>query len=250
MSPPSISWANPLDDPIAVAISGGLLVLLVRLSVVTLPLGLAIAVGAAVGLAGLRHRHRHRGDRLRDRRISASIDAALVRCRELASQAEAVRLEAMARFQESSQLESLGMVQLCCERLGALPDRIEARRALLESGGGVLLSAQDLASRLKREEEALRRDTSTSLRLERQRLVDQLRRNLEAAHLGMDQRDARLLALSTRLEGIDGGLRQLQRQVDRQWPSTEATGQAVAGAVAPLDEALDQIEPLLNSGTV
>ena len=64
----------------------------------------------------------------------------------------------------------------------------------------------------------------------------------------MDEREARLLALSTRLERIDGGLRQLQRQVDRQWPSSEAGDAAMAGAIAPLDEALDQIERLLDAG--
>jgi hypothetical protein len=36
--------------------------------------------------------------------------------------------------------------------------------------------------------------------------------------------------------------------VDAQWPSTEATGTAVAEAIAPLDEALDQIERLLEAG--
>jgi hypothetical protein len=79
-------------------------------------------------------------------------------------------------------------------------------------------------------------------------LVEQLRRNLEAARLGMDERDGRLLALSTRLESIDGGLRHLQRQVARHWSSGEAGDAAMADAVAPLDAALDQIEALLAAG--
>ncbi|MFM7393200.1 MAG: hypothetical protein ACKO22_02260 [Cyanobium sp.] len=99
-----------------------------------------------------------------------------------------------------------------------------------------------------REQGALRREGSSTLRRERQQLVDQLERNLEAARLGMDEREARLLALSTRLERIDGGLRQLQRQVDRQWPSSEVGDAAMAEAIAPLDEALDQIERLLDAG--
>jgi hypothetical protein len=74
------------------------------------------------------------------------------------------------------------------------------------------------------------------------------RRNLEAARLGMDERDGRLLSLSTRLESIDGGLRHLQRQVERQWPSSEAGDAAMAQAIEPLDEALDQIEGLLAAG--
>ena len=79
--------------------------------------------------------------------------------------------------------------------------------------------------------------------------MEQLRSNLEAARLGIDERDGRLLALSTRLESIDGGLRHLQRQVERQWPSTAAGEEEVSQAVEPLDEALDQIEVLLNAGT-
>ncbi|MFM7169754.1 MAG: hypothetical protein ACKOYH_02715, partial [Cyanobium sp.] len=87
-----------------------------------------------------------------------------------------------------------------------------------------------------------------TLRQERSRLVEQLRSNLEAARLGIDERDGRLLALSTRLESIDGGLRHLQRQVERQWPSSEAGDAAISQAVEPLDEALDQIEALLAAG--
>jgi hypothetical protein len=145
-------------------------------------------------------------------------------------------------------LEPLALVQLCCERLRGLPQRIGERRPLLESGGGILLSAEDLELRLAREQEALRRERSGTLRRERQRLVDQLSRNLDAARFGMDAREARLLALATRLEQIEGGLRQLQQQVDQQWPSSEASGAAVAEAIAPLDEALDQIERLLDAG--
>jgi hypothetical protein len=244
----STAWANPLDDPLAVAAAGLLLVLLVRLTPLGLPLGLLVGALSAVALAGLRQHHRHRGDRVRDRRVSADIEAALNRCAQLAGQADLVSREAMARFQDPGHLEPLGMVQLCCERLRGLPERIRQRRVLLESGGGVLLSAEDLADRLGREEEALRRESSPTLRLERQRLVDQLQRNLDAARLGMDEREARLLALSTRLERIDGGLRHLQRQVDRHWPSSEATGAAMAEAIAPLDDALDQIERLLDAG--
>lgn len=38
--------------------------------------------------------------------------------------------------------------------------------------------------------------------------------------------------------------RHLRRQINRQWPSTEATGVAMATANHRLDEALDQIEQL------
>jgi hypothetical protein len=247
MSAPS-PWSNPLDDPAAVAVAGVALVLLTRLASVPLGLALPVAVALAVILSLLR-RGGSRRERLRDRRVRAGIEAALERCRQLAAQSELVRSEALARFQSADHLEGLGVVQLCCERLQALPERIAACRPLLESGGGVLLPAETLAERLQREEAALRRETSTTLRRERSRLVEQLRSNLEAARLGIDERDGRLLALSTRLESIDGGLRHLQRQVERQWPSTAAGEEEVSQAVEPLDEALDQIEVLLNAGT-
>ena len=43
-------------------------------------------------------------------------------------------------------------------------------------------------------------------------------------------------------------LRHLLQQVDAQWPSSEATDAAVAEAIEPLDEALDQIDRLLDAG--
>lgn len=242
----SPDWPNPLDDPAAVAASGLALVLLSRLA--SLPLWLALPVAVALALGLSRWRSRGSRERLRDRRVSAGIDEALERCRQLAAQADLVRTEALARFQSPDHLEGLGQVQLCCERLRALPERIAERRPLLESGGGVLLPEAALAERLRREEQALGRESSLTLRRERTRLVEQLRRNLEAARLGMDERDGRLLSLSTRLESIDGGLRHLQRQVERQWPSSEAGDAAMAQAIEPLDDALDQIEGLLAAG--
>lgn len=230
------------------ALAGLLLVLLARLTPLGLPPALALACATAMGVAGLRQHHRSRGERVRDRRINASIEAALARCRQLAGQADRVGSNALVRFRDPSHLEALGLVQLCCERLRALPERIEQRRPLLQAGGGVLLSAESLADRLSQEEEALKAERSATIRRERNRLVDQLRRNLEAARLGMDERDARLLALSTRLESIDGGLRQLQNQVERHWPSSEAGEAAVGEAVEGLDETLDQIEQLLEHG--
>lgn len=248
MPVPPFARANPLDDPAAVALGGVVLVLLARLTALGLPLALAAGVVTTGVLALLRSQHRRRGERLRDRRVSASIDGALQRVSALASQAELVSAGALARFQDPAHLEPLGLVQLCCERLRGLPQRIRERRPLLESGGGILLSAEDLEMRLRREQEALRHERSATLRRERQRLVDQLSRNLDAARFGMDAREARLLALSTRLERIDGGLRHLQLQVDQQWPSSEASGAAVAEAIEPLDEALDQIDRLLDAG--
>jgi hypothetical protein len=254
MAARSGSWPNPLDDPLAVAVGGLLLVLLVRLGQLPLALGLLVGVGATLGLVALRARHRPRSrfERLHDQRLEAGIDTALARAQELALQAASLRQEAMVRFTDSAHLEALGTVQLCCDRLAALPDRLRERRPLLDSGGGVLLPAENLAGRLAREEQALRQETEGPLLQERRRLVEQLRRNVEAARLGMDEREARLLALATRLEAIDGGLYHLRRQIDRQWPSTEATAGVMAGAVAaaidPLDEALDQIERLLEAG--
>jgi len=242
------AWANPLDDPLAMAAAGLLLVLLVRLTPLGLPLALLVGAIAATGLAMLRAQHASRGDRLRDRRVRESIEAALQRANQLALQSDLVSGEAMARFQDPDHLDALGMVQLCCERLRLLPDRIHQRRPLLESGGGILLSAEDLQARLSRARDELRRETSPTLRRERHQLVDQLTRNLDAARFGMDTREARLLALSTRLERIDGGLRHLQQQVDAQWPSTEASDVAVAEAIEPLDDALDQIDRLLDAG--
>lgn len=245
---PLLLRGNPLDHPLAVAAGGLLLVLLARFTPLGLPLALPLAALVAVGLAALRIRQNRRAERLRERRVGESIDGALQRAAQLAVQAELVSRETMARFQDPGHLESLGMVQLCCERLRGIPERIVERRPLLESGGGILLSVDDLQVRLECARDELRRESSATLKRERQRLVDQLQRNLDAASSGMDAREARLLALWTRLEQIDGGLRHLQQQVDAQWPNSEASDAAVAGAIAPLNEALDQIDRLLDVG--
>lgn len=118
MSRSPFIWANPLDDPPAVAVAGLLLVLLTRLAAVDLSLALLIAMVSALGLARLRLGRWHRGDRLRNRRVRESIDAALQRAAQLAVQAELLSDEAMARFQDPGHLEPLGLVQLCCERWG------------------------------------------------------------------------------------------------------------------------------------
>lgn len=244
-------WVDPLDEPLAVAAGGVLLVLVVKLGLLGLVPGLLLGVLSALLLAALGRSLRRRpsqGQRLHDRRVEAGIDAALLRASELAAQAEALRLQAIERFTAAAQLEGLGLVQLCCERLAALPERLENRRSLLQSGGGVLLSTNDLSLRLRREEQALEREAEGPLRQERRGLVEQLRRNLSAAHQGMDEREARLLALATRQEALEGGLQQLRRQIDRQWSSEQASGAALATAIEPLDEALDQIERLLEAG--
>lgn len=241
------SWRHPLDDPLAVAIASVVLVLLCRGAALPLLLALPLSLGLAL-LLSQRRPGGSRQERLQDRRVSAGIEAALERSHQLAGQARLLLEEALVRLEDPSHLEALGQVQLCCERLAALPGQIAERRELLESGGGVLLPVADLEQRLRREEQALSREASPTLRIERRRLVQQLRRNLEAARLGMDERDGRLLALSTRLESIEGGLRQLKRQLEQQWPSGAAVATAMAAAIAPLAGALDQIEQLLNAG--
>ncbi|MDM7952957.1 MAG: hypothetical protein QUV07_07055 [Cyanobium sp. CZS 25K] len=247
-------WANPIDHPLAVAAGGGCLLLLVRGGGVALPLALLPAVALSLACAALLARggaagRRSRSQRLHAQRLDAGLEEALERAAGLAATALALREEAVARFTDPGHLEALGSVQLCCERLQQLPERLRERRPLLESGGGRRLAPDGLARRLAREEKALQREADGPLRQERRRLVDQLRRNLHAARQGMDEREARLLALATRLEAIDGGLQQLRRQIDHQWPSTEASDAAMATAIEPLDEAIDQIERSLDAGT-
>ncbi|MBM5822794.1 MAG: hypothetical protein FJ082_10170 [Cyanobacteria bacterium K_Offshore_surface_m2_011] len=250
----AFGWSNPLDHPLAVAAGGVGLVLLVRAGGVSLPVALPAAVGLSIACAALLSRlgaagRRSRSQRLHDQRLDAGLEEALDRAGGLAVTALALREEAVARFTDPGHLEALGNVQLCCERLQQLPERLRERRPLLESGGGQRLDPEDLARRLAREEKALQREAEGPLRHERRRLIDQLRRNLHAARQGMDEREARLLALGTRLEAIDGGLQQLRRQIDHQWPSTEASDAAMATAIEPLDEAIDQIERSLDAGT-
>jgi hypothetical protein len=248
MQPSGRPGPHPLDDPLAVAAGGLVLVALVRGGLLPLPLGITAGVLTTITLAAWRRRRRFGSgsQRRHEARLDAGLDDALRRASELAAQAEVLGQEALLRFTDAAHLEGLGAVRLCCERLQALPGLLARCRPLLEAGAGVLVPPERLARRLAGEEQALRRESEGPLRRERARLVDQLRRNLEAARLGMDEREARLLALATCLEAIDGGLRQLRRQIDRQWPGSDHPAPTLAAAIAPLDGALDRIDDLLG----
>ena len=238
----------PLDHPLAVASGGAAMVVAVRWGGAPLPLG--IGLGVAVSLAGAalgrRRRPASRSLRRHDRRLNAGIEAALDRAAELVQQVEAIRGLALERFTTAEQLEALGLVQLCCDRLAALPERLQRHRSLLESGGGVLPAPEILARRLAEEEKRLRGEPEGPLHQQRRRLVEQLRHNLEAARLGFDEREARLLTLATGLEAVEGGLRHLRQRIDRHWPGSEVPAPSLAAAIDPLEEALDRIDALLG----
>ena len=128
---------NPLDHPLAVAAGGICLLLLVRGAGVALPLALLPAVGLSVAGAALLARggaagRCSRSQRLHAQRLDAGLEEALDLASGLAVAALALREEAVARFTDPGHLEALGSVQLCCERLQQLPERLQERRPLLE----------------------------------------------------------------------------------------------------------------------
>lgn len=237
---------RPADRCVGFAIAAAASLVLVLLTSLTAsPVWLALHL--LVGLVGsLGRRPAGRRDGMGQRLLGPGLAAALERSHQLVALAELLHLELLERLPSLEHLEDWGQLQLCGERLQALPARIMERRAFFEAGGELRRQAEALDRRLSCERLLLRREVSPILRGERVRLVEQLRRNLQVARLGSDEQASRLLALSTRLERIEGGLLHLQRHLKHQWISPVGAEGAIA--LLPLREALDQMEELLVEG--
>ena len=193
---PRSQLTNPLQHPLAIGLAGLVLVLGVKL----LPFGWFIALPCAILLAFLVAAYRR----------EATLPDLIRRSLQLASAADAVADEAGQRLVQAQDMGRMTAVQLCCERIRELPSTLERLRADDKVKGSSLLSSGHLEQRLRRERQRLGRETGTAVGRQRERLIQQLERNLALAKQGTEAGSLRVMAVSEHLESVAGDLQALQ----------------------------------------
>ena len=193
---PRIQLTDPLQHPLAIGVAGLALVVGVKL----LPFGWLIAVPCAVLLAFLVAAYRR----------ETTLPDLIRRSLQLATGADAVADEAGQRLVQAQDIARLTAVQFCCERIRDLPSTLERLRADDKATGSSLLSTGHLEKRLRHERQRLGRETGTAVGRQRERLIQQLERNLSLAKQGTEASSLRVMAVSEHLESVAGDLQALQ----------------------------------------
>ena len=193
---PRLQLTDPLQHPLAIGLAGIVLVLGVKL----LPLGWLFALPCAVLVAFFVAAYRR----------EATLPDLIRRSLQLVAGADAVADEAGQRLVQAQDIGRLTAVQLCCERIRELPSTLERLRADDKAAGSSLLSAGHLEQRLRHERQRLGRETGTAVGRQRERLIQQLERNLALAKQGTEAGSLRVMAVSEHLESVAGDLQALQ----------------------------------------
>ena len=189
-------FTNPLHHPAAMAIAGAVLVTSVRVFMVSWWLALPLAL-----LAGFTIAHQRR---------ESTPPSLSRRSLQLAQAARHLAYESSQRLSRAEDLGRLSAVQLCCQRVMELPPRLNALQADPAATERSLLSADNLEKRLRHEQRQLLHDRGTALGRQRQRLVQQLERNLRLAQQGVAAGRLWAMAMAELLEGVAGDLQTLQ----------------------------------------
>ena len=188
---------DPLSHPLAMACAGLALVLGVKF----LPLGWFLAVPLAAVVAFV----------VAGRRREATLPDLIKRSLQLAGGADAVAEEAGQRLLQAHEMGRLTAIQLCCQRVRELPATLEQLHADDHAGqSSSLLSASHLEQRLRQERKRLGRDSGSAVGRQRERLIQQLERNLNLARQGRQAGSLRVMAVSEHLESVAGDLQAMQ----------------------------------------
>ena len=193
---PRVQLTNPLQHPLAMGLAGIVLVIGVKL----LPFGWFIALPCAALLAFVLAAYRR----------ETTLPDLIRRSFQLASGADAVADEAGQRLVQAQDIGRLTAVQLCCERIRELPSTLERLRVDAKATGSSLLSTAHLEQRLRHERQRLGREIGTAVGRQRERLIQQLERNLALAKQGTEAGSLRVMAVSEHLESVAGDLQALQ----------------------------------------
>lgn len=233
-------FVNPLEHWPAVLVAAVVLVVGVRLLGqpwwLMLPIGVVMACLGAVFLASRARAHLG----FADRDLIRELQTARQQARDLAAGAKDLQQEAERLLTRPDQLDLLGTVQFCCDRVGELPQKLEDLARRLQ-GGEALLSIDQLQQQRKR----VKRDLAESrgaAKEQLQVLLTSLERNIELAQQGSDARQAQVLSLSTLIASTAGVLQQLQNKLrtadlrdQRQQAELKSLSEALSGAQANLD---------------
>jgi chromosome segregation ATPase len=231
---------NPLEYWPAVLVAAVILVVGVRLFEhpwwLMLPIVVVLAWLLAVVLAG---RERSRLG-FADRDLVRELQTARQQARDLAAGAIELQQEAQRLLTRPEQLDLLGTVQFCCDRVAELPQKLEEMARRLQ-GGEALLSIDQLQQQRKRVKRDLA-DSRGAAKEQLQVLLTSLERNIELAQQGADAREAQVLSLSTMIASTAGVLQQLQNKLrtadlrdQSQQAELRSLSEALSGAQANLD---------------
>lgn len=188
---------DPLRHPLAMACAGLVLVIGVKV----LPLGWLLALPLATLVAfGVAFQRRE-----------ATLPDLIRRSFQLAGGADAVAEEAGQRLIQAQDMGRLTAIQVCCQRVRELPSTLEQLHAGDHAArSSSLLSVGHLEQRLRQERKRLGRDTGSAVGRQRERLIQQLERNLSLARQGKEAGSLRVMAVSEHLESVAGDLQAMQ----------------------------------------
>lgn len=202
---------NPLYYPLAVLAGAITLFGGVRLanlpSAIILPLAAMIATGGAVVLKSQEPERLN----LDNPELERELKSVRQRAKDLADNANALRLEASQLITDSLQLELLTDVQYACDRASELPAKIDQLTRRLQ-GSNSLLSVSDLQQQLSDVQSKLNSSSGVA-RDQLSKLAESLERNIQLARAGEDARQAQVVSLSTVILDSAGVLQELQNKL-------------------------------------
>lgn len=203
---------NPLHYPIAILISGLVLVLGVR--VVGLPSYVIIPFSGAIALAGASVRQSQLPAPLLvdNPALAQELTQVQQSAQGVAEKAEVLREEANRALSDSSlQLNLLTQVQYACDRAQELPTQIETLARKFQ-GADSLLSIAELEQQKADIDKKLAQSSGVS-RQQLETLQASIERNIQLAQQGEDARQAQVISLNTSIQNLAGVLQQLQNKL-------------------------------------
>lgn len=203
---------NPLHYPIAILISGLVLVLGVR--VVGLPSYVIIPFSGAIALAGASVRQSQLPAPLLvdNPALAQELTQVQQSAQGVAEKAEVLREEANRALSDSSlQLNLLTQVQYACDRAQELPTQIETLARKFQ-GADSLLSIAELEQQKADMDKKLAQSSGVS-RQQLETLQASIERNIQLAQQGEDARQAQVISLNTSIQNLAGVLQQLQNKL-------------------------------------
>lgn len=202
---------NPLYYPLAVLAGGIALFFGVRLLQFPSLIMLPVASGISLVGASLIKSREPKYSELANPELEREINAVKLAALGLVNQSENLRLEARKLLTDSFQIEVLTALEINCDRIATLPNKIDTLVGNL-SGNTSILSVSSLQQQLVEVQQKL--NSSSGIAKEHlKQLADSLKRNLKLAQDGEDTRLARIINISTLIQDCTGVLQQLQTKL-------------------------------------
>ncbi len=203
--------ANPLYYPLPMLI--GAIALVISVRVAKLPSWVALPVAGAIALTGaaLRKGQEPETLNLENPALERELIAVQQQAKQLAEKAIELRTEAARLITDSLQMDLLASVQLACDRVIELPQKIDALAPRMQ-GSDSLLSVEDLRRQLVGVQTRLP-SSSGIVKAQLNKLAESLQHNIQLAQAGEDYRQAQVASLSTLILDSAGVLQAMQNKL-------------------------------------